>query len=99
MEKEKDVLRRIMSIISVAVIAAAIMAISAMPALAAPNQEAQWGQAIKACNQTPGCYPNGGSRGSYVNGQAQDTQDPGYGGEIHSLANPGDSDPSGVPAI
>ena len=62
------------------------------PAGSGPN----WGSEVKACNQSH-CYPGGGSRGSYVNQQAQDGDGPGYGREIHDLATPGGSDPNGGP--
>lgn len=52
-----------------------------------------WGQEVKACNQT-NCYPGGTSRGEYVRVQAQDNQEPGYGWEIHTLVDPGKSDPA-----
>ena len=55
-----------------------------------------WGQGVKDCNQN-NCYPGGSKRGEYVKGQAKDADGPGYGGEIHSLANPGNSDPQGAP--
>ena len=64
--------------------------LSAAPANAA---YANWGQEVKACNSSS-CYPDGGSRGSYVRVQARDDQGPGYGWEIHNLAHPGSSDPS-----
>ena len=51
-----------------------------------------WGQEVRGCNQT-NCYPGGTSRGAYVSGQAQDGDGPGYGYEIQTLANPGNSDP------
>jgi hypothetical protein len=41
-----------------------------------PPPPDNWGQKVKSCNQTPGCYPGGTSRGGYVNGQAQDTEAP-----------------------
>ncbi len=56
-------------------------------AVAAP---ANWGQEVKACNQTS-CYPGGTSRGVYVSTQARDAQGPGYAWEIHELAKPGSS--------
>jgi hypothetical protein len=55
-------------------------------------QQSNWGEEVKACNQTD-CYPGGTSRGEYVSRQAKDSEDPGYAAEIHSLANPGKSDP------
>ena len=51
-----------------------------------------WGQEVKGCNSS-GCYPGNESRGEYVRDQARDDQGPGYGREIHDLANPGKSDP------
>ena len=75
-----------------AALMAAAMALSAGTASAAPNANAAWGQAVKECNQTS-CYPGGTSRGAYVQGQAQDESGFGYGQEIHTLANPGQSDP------
>jgi len=51
-----------------------------------------WGQEVKGCN-SGGCYPGGETRGQYVRGQARDDEGPGYGREIHDLANPGKSDP------
>lgn len=62
----------------------------ASPALAAPPDS--WGQEVKACNQTD-CYPGGTNRGEYVRQQAHDSDSPGYGWEIHNLANPGNSNP------
>ena len=59
---------------------------------ASQAQQSNWGQQVKACNQTD-CYPGGTSRGEYVRGQAKDSDRPGYASEIHSLANPGKSDP------
>jgi hypothetical protein len=53
---------------------------------AAPADPNAWGQAVKTANQDPNGYPNGGNRGSYVSGQAQDSQTPGYAYEIHTLA-------------
>ena len=61
-------------------------------ATAASGQQDNWGQEVKSCNQSD-CYPGGTSRGEYVRGQARDAEGPGYGGEIHALANPGKSDP------
>jgi hypothetical protein len=85
-----------MSILTMAVIAAAVMALSAMPAMAAPNQKAgqnpSWGQAVNDCNQR-NCYPGGTERGTYVKPQAQDTESPGYGNEIQNFANPGQANP------
>ena len=57
-----------------------------------------WGQEVKAANQAENGYPNGTSRGDYVSGQARDSDGPGYGREIHDLANPGKSDPKGQSA-
>ena len=54
---------------------------------------ANWGQEVKDCNLSD-CYPGGGSRGSYVSGQASDGEGPGYAYEIHTLANPGSADPT-----
>ena len=62
----------------------------AFPAAAAPPDN--WGQEVKACNQSS-CYPAGGSRGSYVTVQAKDGQGPGYAWELDTLAYPGNSDP------
>ncbi|SFV38446.1 hypothetical protein SAMN05216456_3443 [Devosia crocina] len=55
-------------------------------------QQNNWGQEVKSCNQTD-CYPGGTSRGEYVKEQARDGDGPGYGSEIHELANPGKSSP------
>ena len=55
-----------------------------------------WGQEVKDCNASD-CYSGGTSRGVYVQGQAQDTDTPGYAREIHDLANPGESNPLGNP--
>ena len=63
----------------------------AAPATA--GEYANWGQEVKACNQSS-CYPGGGSRGSYVRVQATDGEGPGYAWEIHTLAHPGSSDPT-----
>lgn len=63
---------------------------SAAPALAAPPDN--WGQEVKACNQT-NCYPDGTNRGEYVRQQAHDSESPGYAWEIHNLAKPGNSTP------
>lgn len=62
----------------------------AAPALAATPDN--WGQEVKACNLAA-CYPGGTSRGAYVRGQAQDSDGPGYGWEIHNLSPPGNSNP------
>jgi hypothetical protein len=51
-----------------------------------------WGQEVNDANQNDG-YGVGVSRGEYVREQARDDDGPGYGGEIHDLANPGKSDP------
>jgi glucose-6-phosphate 1-dehydrogenase len=74
--------------------AAAIVALLAVltPANAQAQPPDNWGQEVKSCNQT-NCYPEGSSRGKYVNGQAQDNEVPGYANEIHRLANPGKADP------
>ena len=53
-----------------------------------------WGQEVAGCNASS-CYGAGLSRGDYVSGQARDNQTPGYGYEIQSLANPGNSNPGG----
>lgn len=74
-------------------IAAAFMVIATVPAIADPDPTS-WGQQVKACNSSD-CYPGGTSRGEYVRTQATDEQTPGYGQEIHDLANPGNSDPKG----
>lgn len=58
------------------------------------SQEANWGQEVKSCNES-NCYPDGGSRGDYVREQSRDAGTPGYGQEIHSLANPGKAEPKG----
>lgn len=63
----------------------------AAPAAAAPHN---WGQEVKNCNLTPGCYPGGTQRGAYVSGQAADGDGPGYAWEIHNLAKPGNSNPT-----
>ncbi len=60
------------------------------------TSQSTWGQEVKTCNQTS-CYPGGTNRGTYVRNQAQDAEGPGYGREIHSLANPGQSNPQGTP--
>jgi hypothetical protein len=52
---------------------------------AAPSPDTNWGQQVKDCNLTS-CYPGGTNRGTYVQGQATDTQGPGYGYEIQTLA-------------
>jgi len=70
----------------------AVCLVLAIPAASA--QPTNWGQEVKECNQSS-CYPGGTSRGEYVRDQAQDSQGPGYAGEIHELANPGKSDPKG----
>ncbi len=58
-----------------------------------PDQPANnWGQEVKGCN-SGGCYQGGEKRGEYVRDQARDDEGPGYGREIHDLANPGKSDP------
>jgi hypothetical protein len=67
----------------------------ALTALGAGPATANWGQEVKACNQT-GCYPGGTQRGDYVSGQARDAEGPGYAWEIHRLANPGKSAPAGL---
>ena len=69
--------------------------------LAAPTAGAEpdvdnWGQEVKSCNLSS-CYEGGTSRGAYVREQARDDEGPGYGREIHDLANPGKSDPKGTP--
>lgn len=51
-----------------------------------------WGQEVSQCN-ADSCYQQGQSRGEYVSGQAKDDDKPGYGQEIHGLANPGHADP------
>lgn len=51
---------------------------------------ANWGQEVKQCNQAA-CYSGSTNRGVYVRGQATDTQTPGYGWEILTLASPGSS--------
>ena len=61
-------------------------------------EASNWGQDVKAANQAENGYPNGTSRGGYVSGQARDSDGPGYGREIHGLANPGKSDPKGQSA-
>lgn len=53
-----------------------------------------WGQVVAGCNASS-CYGPGLSRGDYVSGQARDNQTPGYGYEIHNLADPGNSNPGG----
>lgn len=55
-------------------------------------QQDNWGQEVKACNQTS-CYPAGTSRGEYVRDEARDGDGPGYASEIHTLAHPGKSNP------
>jgi hypothetical protein len=78
---------------------AAALGASLLLASPAATHAAQdnWGQEVKACNQTD-CYPGGTSRGGYVRGQAKDddADQPGrgYGEEIHALANPGNADPN-----
>jgi hypothetical protein len=63
-----------------------------IPATAAHAARDNWGQEVKACNQTA-CYPGGTNRGAYVSGQAGDSQGPGYAWEIQTLANPGNAQP------
>jgi hypothetical protein len=64
----------------------------------APGPNNNWGQEVSGCNATS-CYPGSTSRGVYVSGQANKATDnnsytgQGYGYEIHTLANPGNSDP------
>jgi hypothetical protein len=82
--------RSIKRTILVATFAAGVGLAGATPALAAPGDN--WGQEVKLCNQAD-CYPGGTNRGTYVRGQANDAESPGYGWEIHNLANPGNSDP------
>jgi hypothetical protein len=64
-------------------------------ALGSAPASANWGQEVKACNQSS-CYPGGTSRGAYVSAQAQDGDGPGYAAEIHQLANPGNASPRGL---
>lgn len=61
----------------------------------AANATANWGQEVKDCNMTS-CYPGGTVRGAYVSTQAKDGEGPGYGWEIHTLANPGEASPAGL---
>jgi len=75
----------------VLIVAAACLVLGS-PAVSA--QQNNWGQEVKACNETA-CYPGGTSRGDYVRAQAQDDDGPGYASEIHQLANPGKADPKG----
>ena len=74
---------------STVLLAGACVAIPATAAMAAPSN---WGQEVKACNQSS-CYPGGTNRGGYVSGQASDGQGPGYAWEIHNLAHPGNATP------
>jgi len=62
-------------------VCAALLAVPASAA-AAPST---WGREVKQCNATS-CYPDGGSRGSYVRGQARDSEAPGYAREVQNLA-------------
>jgi hypothetical protein len=71
----------------------ALLASSLVAATAQADGFRNWGQEVKSCNQTS-CYPGGGSRGSYVSGQARDSEGPGYAWEIHTLAHPGQSHPT-----
>jgi hypothetical protein len=71
--------------------AALATALWAPPAFA---QYANWGQEVKACNES-NCYANGSSRGEYVRDQPRDADGPGYAKEIHQLASPGKSEPKG----
>jgi hypothetical protein len=73
-----------------ALLAGTCLGLSATAVHAAP---ANWGQEVKTCNQTD-CYPGGTNRGTYVSGQAGDSQGPGYAWEIHTLAGPGKSNPA-----
>jgi len=75
---------------SIVTVGAAILAGAVLVPSAATAAPANWGQEVKACNQSS-CYPGGESRGAYVSGQARDDQGPGYGYEIHTLAYPGHS--------
>jgi hypothetical protein len=66
-----------------------------LTALGSGPASANWGQEVKACNQSD-CYPGGTSRGAYVSAQARDGDGPGYAWEIHQLANPGNASPAGL---
>jgi hypothetical protein len=68
-------------------IASSVALSTAVFSLAAQAQTAppdNWGQEVKECNLS-NCYDGGGPRGTYVPGEAQDQQTPGYANEIHSL--------------
>ena len=66
---------------------------AAQPQTCGASAATNWGQEVKDCN-SQSCYPDGASRGGYVRVQAEDSQYPGYGWEIHNLAYPGESVPS-----
>ncbi|CCF84605.1 hypothetical protein [Nitrolancea hollandica] len=76
------------------VIAAALLALGVVAGAGAQAFPNNWGQEVSGCNHSD-CYPGGTSRGGYVSGQARDAEGPGYGWEIHNLANPGNSNPGG----
>ncbi|WP_235679472.1 hypothetical protein [Mycolicibacterium monacense] len=65
------------------------------PIASADPDGPSWGSEVKGCVKNSSCY-GGGTRGEYVRAQARDNETPGYGNEIHRLANPGASDPSGA---
>jgi len=79
-------MRKIMMLGTGALMAVGVLA---APAGATPDT---WGQQVKACNLTS-CYPGATNRGTYVRGQATDSQAPGYAWEIHTFASPGNSAP------
>jgi hypothetical protein len=91
---EKTYMKKIISIMA----GIALLSVGGA-ALAEGNSEQaknNWGQQVKTCNLTAPngpCY-GGGTRGEYVRVEAQDDQGPGYGWEIQTLANPGNSDPA-----
>ena len=74
-----------------------VAALVAIPLSVTPvsAQQNNWGQEVKSCNESD-CYPNASSRGEYVREQARDADGPGYAKEIHTLANPGKSEPKGT---
>jgi len=69
-------------------VATGVLVLAPLPAHA--DAYPNWGQEVKACNQSD-CYPGGTNRGAYVSGQARDDQGPGYAWEIHTYAQPGNS--------
>jgi hypothetical protein len=62
------------------------LAAYADPVTVTPSNGAAWGAQVHACVGNPDCY-NGGTRGSYVSGQAQPADGPfGYAEELFTLA-------------